>query len=66
MSLINNKLLKMANGESEENELKTFFKNYDEELIYEKSTDGKFVICKLFKYIIHFLLQFHCMATLKP
>lgn len=48
MSLINNKLLKMANGESEENELKTFFKNYDEELIYEKSTDGKFVICNLF------------------
>lgn len=48
MSLINNKLLKMTNGESEENELKTFFKNYDEELIYEKSTDGKFVICKLF------------------
>lgn len=48
MSLINNKLLKMASGESEENELKTFFKNYDEELIYEKSTDRKFVVCNLF------------------
>lgn len=48
MSLINDKLLKMANGELEENELKTFFKNYEEELIYEKSKDKKFVVCSLF------------------
>ncbi len=48
IKFINNKLLKMAAGELEENELKTFFNSYDEELIYEKSKDKKFVVCNLF------------------
>lgn len=47
INLIHNKILPMGAGNSSLNELNTFFEYYDEEIIYEKSEENKFVKCKI-------------------
>lgn len=47
INLIHDKILPMGGGTNDSDEINTFFEHYDEEIIYEKSDDKKFVTCKI-------------------